>query len=153
MMKGVWRQIHFLLAFGSALFLFLASVSGFILGIEALLDQTKPQSIESLEDYSLKTTLEALDANIKEVFAVSKVGKVAGCIVTEGTIKKGSKVRLLRDDVVIHEGDLSQLKRFKDDVKDVREGTECGAAFANYQDIQVGDRIECFELEQVAVEL
>ena len=84
---------------------------------------------------------------------VSKVGKVAGCIVTEGTIKKGSKVRLLRDDVVIHEGDLSQLKRFKDDVKDVREGTECGAAFANYQDIQVGDRIECFELEQVAVEL
>lgn len=92
-------------------------------------------------------------ANIKEVFAVSKVGKVAGCIVTEGTIKKGSKVRLLRDDVVIHEGDLSQLKRFKDDVKDVREGTECGAAFANYQDIQVGDRIECFELEQVAVEL
>ncbi len=92
-------------------------------------------------------------AEIKEVFAVSKVGKVAGCIVTEGTIKKGCKVRLLRDDVVIHEGDLSQLKRFKDDVKDVREGTECGAAFANYQDIQVGDRIECFELEQVAVEL
>jgi translation initiation factor IF-2 len=92
-------------------------------------------------------------ANIKEVFAVSKVGKVAGCIVTEGSIKRGCKVRLLRDDVVIHEGDLSQLKRFKDDVKDVREGTECGAAFANYQDIQVGDRIECFELEQVAVEL
>ena len=92
-------------------------------------------------------------ADIKEVFAVSKVGKVAGCIVTEGTIKKGCKVRLLRDDVVIHEGDLSQLKRFKDDVKEVREGTECGAAFANYQDIQVGDRIECFELEQVAVEL
>lgn len=92
-------------------------------------------------------------ADIKEVFAVSKVGKVAGCIVTEGTIKKGCKVRLLRDNVVIHEGDLSQLKRFKDDVKEVREGTECGAAFANYQDIQVGDRIECFELEQVAVEL
>ena len=92
-------------------------------------------------------------ADIKEVFAVSKVGKVAGSIVTEGTIKKGCKVRLLRDNVVVHEGDLSQLKRFKDDVKEVREGTECGAAFANYQDIQVGDRIECFELEQVAVEL
>lgn len=92
-------------------------------------------------------------ADIKEVFAVSKVGKVAGCIVTEGTIKKGCKVRLLRDDVVIHEGDLSQLKRFKDDVKEVREGTECGAAFANYQDIKVGDRIECFELEQITVEL
>lgn len=92
-------------------------------------------------------------AEIREVFSVSKVGKVAGCMVTEGTIKRGCKVRLLRDDVVIHEGDLSQLKRFKDDVKEVREGTECGAAFANYQDIQQGDRIECFELEEVAVEL
>ena len=92
-------------------------------------------------------------ADIREVFAVSKVGKVAGCFVSEGTIKRGCKVRLLRDDVVIHEGDLSQLKRFKDDVKEVREGYECGAAFATYQDIQVGDRIECFELEQVAVEL
>lgn len=71
MMKGVWRKIHFLLAFGSALFLFLASISGFILGIEALLDQTKPQTIHSLEDHSLKTTLEALDANIKEVFEIS----------------------------------------------------------------------------------
>lgn len=92
-------------------------------------------------------------AEIREVFAVSKVGKVAGCMVTEGVIKRGCKVRLLRDDVVIHEGDLSQLKRFKDDVKEVREGTECGAAFANYQDIQTGDRIECFELEQVEIEL
>ncbi|MDG2321133.1 MAG: translation initiation factor IF-2 [Rhodospirillaceae bacterium] len=92
-------------------------------------------------------------AEIREVFMVSKVGKIAGCMVTEGQIKRGSKVRLLRDDVVIHEGDLSQLKRFKDDVKDVREGTECGAAFANYQDIQVKDRIECFELEEVATEL
>jgi translation initiation factor IF-2 len=92
-------------------------------------------------------------AEIREVFMVSKVGKIAGCMVTEGQIKRGSKVRLLRDDVVIHEGDLSQLKRFKDDVKDVREGTECGAAFANYQDIQVKDRIECFELEEVVTEL
>lgn len=92
-------------------------------------------------------------AEIREVFAVSKVGKVGGCMVTEGIIKRGCKVRLLRDDVVIHEGDLSQLKRFKDDVKEVREGTECGAAFANYQDIQQGDRIECFELEQVEIEL
>lgn len=92
-------------------------------------------------------------AEIREVFAVSKVGKVGGCMVTEGTIKRGCKVRLLRDDVVIHEGDLSQLKRFKDDVKEVREGYECGAAFANYQDIQQGDRIECFELEEVAIEL
>jgi translation initiation factor IF-2 len=89
-------------------------------------------------------------ANIREVFNVTKVGKVAGCMVTEGVIKRGCKVRLLRDNVVIHEGDLSQLKRFKDDVKDVREGYECGIALANYQDIQKGDVIECFEMEKMA---
>ena len=87
-------------------------------------------------------------ANIREVFNVTKVGKVAGCMVTEGIIKRGCKVRLLRDNVVIHEGDLSQLKRFKDDVKEVREGYECGMALANYQDIQKGDVIECFEMER-----
>ncbi len=89
-------------------------------------------------------------AAIREVFSVTKVGKVAGCMVTEGVIKRGCKVRLLRDNVVIHEGDLSQLKRFKDDVKDVREGYECGIALANYQDIQKGDVIECFEVERFA---
>ncbi len=92
-------------------------------------------------------------AEVREVFGVSKVGKVAGCMVTEGMVRRGSKVRLLRDDVVIHEGELSQLKRFKDDVKEVKEGTECGMAFANYQDIQVGDFIECFDIEEVAREL
>ncbi|MBT3237222.1 MAG: translation initiation factor IF-2 [Rhodospirillaceae bacterium] len=92
-------------------------------------------------------------AKVQEVFSVSKVGKVAGCIITEGQVKRGSRVRLLRDDVVIHEGELSQLKRFKDDVKDVKEGTECGMAFANYQDIQSGDMIECFDVEEVAREL
>ena len=89
-------------------------------------------------------------ANIREVFNVTKVGKVAGCMVTEGVIKRGCKVRLLRDNVVIHEGDLSQLKRFKDDAKEVREGYECGIALANYQDIQKGDVIECFEMERFA---
>jgi translation initiation factor IF-2 len=89
-------------------------------------------------------------AEIREVFNVTKVGKVAGCRVTQGVIKRGCKVRLLRDNTVIHEGDLSQLKRFKDDVKEVREGYECGMALANYQDIQVGDMIECFEMERVA---
>jgi len=92
-------------------------------------------------------------AEVKEVFAVSKVGKVAGCLVTEGQVKRGSAVRLIRDDVVIHQGELSQLKRFKDDVKEVTSGTECGMAFANYQDIQVGDMIECFDVEEVAREL
>ena len=91
-------------------------------------------------------------AEIREVFNVSKLGKVAGCMVTEGLVKRGAKVRLIRDDVVIHEGDLSQLKRFKDDVNEVK-GTECGMAFANYQDLKIGDRIECFEVEEVAREL
>ena len=89
-------------------------------------------------------------AEVREVFNITKVGKVAGCRVTQGVIKRGCKVRLLRDNVVVHEGDLSQLKRFKDDVKDVREGYECGIALANYNDIQKGDMIECFEIERVA---
>ncbi|OAN50193.1 translation initiation factor IF-2 [Paramagnetospirillum marisnigri] len=89
-------------------------------------------------------------ASIREVFNITKVGKVAGCMITEGTVKRGSKVRLLRDDVVIHTGDLAQLKRFKDDVKEVREGYECGMSFTNYEDIRPGDVIECFEIEEVA---
>ena len=92
-------------------------------------------------------------AEVREVFNVSKVGKVAGCMVTEGLVRRGAKVRLLRDDVVIHEGALSQLKRFKDDAKEVKEGTECGMAFANYQDIKAGDVVECFEVEELAPEL
>ncbi len=92
-------------------------------------------------------------AAIREVFAITKVGKVAGCMVTEGQVRRGAKVRLLRDDVVVHEGSLSQLKRFKDDVREVKDGTECGMAFENYQDIQAGDTIECFEVEEVAREL
>ncbi len=92
-------------------------------------------------------------AEIREVFNVSKVGKIAGCMVTEGMVRRGARVRLIRDDVVIHEGELSQLKRFKDDAKEVKEATECGMAFAKYQDIQVGDRVECFEVEEIAREL
>ena len=90
------------------------------------------------------------NAEIREVFNITKVGKVGGCFVTEGMVKRGAKVRLLRDNVVIHEGALGQLKRFKDDVKEVREGYECGMSFENYNDIQVGDIIECFEIEEVA---
>ncbi len=85
-------------------------------------------------------------ALIKEVFNITKVGKVAGCVVSIGSVKRGAKVRLLRDDVVIHEGMLKTLKRFKDEVKDVREGTECGMAFESYDDIKEGDVIECYEL-------
>jgi translation initiation factor IF-2 len=89
-------------------------------------------------------------AEIREVFTITKVGKVAGCYVTEGTVKRGAKVRLLRDNVVIHEGSLKTLKRFKDEVREVKAGMECGMAFENYSDIQRGDQIECFELEEVA---
>ncbi|MFN8948927.1 MAG: translation initiation factor IF-2, partial [Alphaproteobacteria bacterium] len=88
-------------------------------------------------------------AEILEVFNITKVGKVAGCRVTEGKVLRGNKVRLLRDNVVIHEGTLSTLKRFKDEVKEVVVGQECGMAFDNYQDIQKGDQIECFEVETI----
>ncbi len=90
------------------------------------------------------------NAEIREVFQITKVGKVAGCFITEGMVKRGAKVRLLRDNVVIHEGALGQLKRFKDDVREVREGYECGMSFENYNDIQVGDVIECYEVEEIA---
>ena len=90
------------------------------------------------------------NASIRDVFNITKVGKVAGCLVTEGTVRRGAKVRLLRDNVVIHEGTLKTLKRFKDEVREVREGYECGMAFENYQDVQTGDVIECFEIEEVA---
>ena len=89
------------------------------------------------------------NAEILEVFNISKVGKVAGCKVTEGVMRRGSKVRLIRDNVVIHEGDLSTLKRFKDEVKEVQSGQECGMAFTNDQDMQKGDVIECFDVETI----
>ena len=89
------------------------------------------------------------NAEILEVFNITKVGKVAGCRVTEGTVERGAGVRLIRDDVVIHEGELSTLKRFKDEVKDVSGGQECGMAFLNYQDMRAGDVIECFRVEHI----
>ncbi|MEQ8389854.1 MAG: translation initiation factor IF-2 [Thalassospira sp.] len=91
-------------------------------------------------------------AEIRDLFTISG-NKIAGCMVTEGTVKRGAGVRLLRDNVVIHSGELSTLRRFKDEVKDVREGYECGMSFAKYNDLQVGDMIECFENEEIAVEL
>ncbi|WP_086463741.1 translation initiation factor IF-2 [Oceanibaculum nanhaiense] len=90
------------------------------------------------------------NAEIREVFNITKVGKVAGCMVTEGMVKRGAKVRLLRDNVVVHEGTLKTLRRFKDEVREVNNGYECGMAFENYDDIRAGDVIECFEVEEVA---
>jgi translation initiation factor IF-2 len=86
------------------------------------------------------------NAEIREVFNITKVGKVAGCMITSGVVKRGAGVRLLRDNVVMHEGTLKTLKRFKDEVREVREGYECGMAFENYDDMRTGDVIECFEL-------
>ncbi|AWI89478.1 translation initiation factor IF-2 [Methylobacterium sp. DM1] len=89
------------------------------------------------------------EAQILQIFDVSKVGKIAGCRVMEGVVQRGAHVRLLRNDVVIHEGRLSQLKRLKDDAKEVTAGYECGMSFQNYQDMRVGDFIECFNVEEI----
>lgn len=89
------------------------------------------------------------NAQILEIFNVSKVGKIAGCRVTDGTIERGANVRLIRDGVVVHEGKLAQLKRFKDDAKEVVAGQECGMSFESYQDMRQGDVIECFRVEEI----
>jgi translation initiation factor IF-2 len=89
------------------------------------------------------------NAQILEIFKVSKVGNIAGCRVTDGTVERGANVRLIRDNVVIHEGKLSQLKRFKDDAKEVSAGMECGMAFEGYQDMRQGDVIECYRVETI----
>ncbi len=86
-------------------------------------------------------------AKIKKVFKITKVGKIAGCEITEGVVKRNIKVRLLRDNVVIHEGDLATLKHHQKEVDEVKEGTECGMSLANYEDIKEGDLIECFEIK------
>ena len=88
-------------------------------------------------------------AEIRKVFEITKVGKVAGCMVTDGVVKRGAGVRLLRENVVIHTGELTQLKRFKDDVREVARGYECGLSFANFQDLREGDVVECYETEMV----
>ena len=88
-------------------------------------------------------------AEVRKVFDITKTGKVAGCYVTEGLVKRGAGVRLLREGVVIHNGQLSQLKRFKDDVREVARGYECGLSFAGYNDLKEGDVVECFEIEMV----
>jgi translation initiation factor IF-2 len=89
------------------------------------------------------------NAQILELFHISKVGVVAGCRVTEGVVQRGARVRLIRDNVVVHEGKLSTLKRFKDEVAQVQAGQECGMAFENYQDMRVGDVIECYNVEEI----
>ena len=112
-----------------------------------LVDDVK-KAMSGLLAPSLRETMLG-NAQILEVFNISKVGKVAGCRVTDGTVERGANVRLIRDNVVVHEGKLSTLKRFKDEVKEVQSGQECGMAFENYGDMRVGDVIECYRIETI----
>ncbi|HFC29423.1 MAG TPA: translation initiation factor IF-2, partial [Oceanospirillales bacterium] len=88
-------------------------------------------------------------AEVKDVFRSSQFGSIAGCIVLEGSVKRDNPIRVLRDNVVIFEGELESLRRHKDDVKEVKSGTECGIGVKGYDDIQAGDEIECFERVEV----
>jgi translation initiation factor IF-2 len=112
-----------------------------------LVDDVRAAMSGLLEPTIRETTLG--NAEILEVFHISKVGKVAGCRVTDGVVRRGEKVRLVRDNVVIHEGMLSTLKRFQDEVREVQAGQECGMSFESYQDLKQGDVIECFSVETI----
>jgi translation initiation factor IF-2 len=112
-----------------------------------LVDDVK-KAMSGLLSPTLRETMLG-NALILEVFNISKVGKVAGCRVTDGTVERGANVRLIRDNVVVHEGKLSTLKRFKDEVKEVQAGQECGMAFENYGDMRAGDVIECYRVETI----
>ena len=90
---------------------------------------------------------------IREIFKASKVGTIAGCFVLDGVIKKGANIRLLRDDAVIYDGQLDSLKRFKDDVKEVKSNFECGLSIKNFDDLKVNDKLEAYEHVQVARKL
>jgi translation initiation factor IF-2 len=92
-------------------------------------------------------------AEIRQVFRISKVGAIAGCMVTQGTVKRSARIRLLRANVVIHTGELDSLKRFKDDVREVKEGFECGLNLRGYNDIEEGDQLEFFEIKEIARQL
>jgi translation initiation factor IF-2 len=115
--------------------------------IYALVDDVK-KAMSGLLAPTLRETMLG-NASILEIFKVSKVGNIAGCRVTDGVVERGANVRLIRDNVVVHQGKLSQLKRFKDDAREVVAGQECGMAFENYQDMRAGDVIECYRVESV----
>jgi translation initiation factor IF-2 len=116
--------------------------------IYELLDEVKAHLSGLLAPSRRETTLG--HAEVREVFTITKVGKIAGCRVVDGLIRRGARVRLLRDDVVIHDGALGSLRRFKEDVREVREGFECGIGIEGWSDLREGDLIEAYEVEQVA---
>ena len=115
---------------------------------QALIDEIK-LALSGLLDPTINEKIIG-NAEVKEVFYISKVGKVAGCMVIEGSIFKSKPVRVLRDDVVIHQGELDSLRRFKDDVGEVKSGTECGVGIKNYKDIRPGDKVEVFDRKEEA---
>ena len=112
------------------------------------IDQVK-QAVSGLLSPEVKERIVGL-AEVKDVFSSPKLGDIAGCMVMEGYVRRGLPIRVLRDNVVIYEGELESLRRFKDDVNDVRSGTECGIGVKNYNDVRPGDQIECFERFEVA---
>ncbi len=112
-----------------------------------LLDDIK-NMLEGRLDPELKENIIG-NAEVLEVFKISKTGNIAGCLVNDGTVKKGEHARLIRDDIVVYEGKIAELKRFKDDVKEVQSGQECGIAFDNNEDIKSKDKIECFEVKEI----
>ncbi|MCP1674746.1 translation initiation factor IF-2 [Natronocella acetinitrilica] len=115
------------------------------------IDQVK-QAISGMLSPEIREEIIGL-ANVRDVFKSSKLGAIAGCLVEEGVVKRSNPIRVLRDNVVIYEGELESLRRFKDDVNEVRSGTECGIGVKNYNDVKVGDQIECYERYEVAREL
>jgi translation initiation factor IF-2 len=115
------------------------------------IDEIK-SAIEGMLSPEIKETIIG-NVDVRDVFKITKVGTVAGCYVTDGRVTRNSKVRVIRDGVVVHQGAIDALKRFKDDVKDVVRGFECGISIKNYQDIQVGDNLEIFEETSVARKL
>ncbi|MEQ8239207.1 MAG: translation initiation factor IF-2, partial [Cyclobacteriaceae bacterium] len=106
---------------------------------------------DAMEGMLEPKSVEVITGNIevREVFKISKVGTVAGSYVTEGTVKRSNKVRLVRDGIVVYEGEINQLKRFKDDVQEVKKGFECGLSIKNFNDIKEGDIVEGFEMKEV----
>ena len=117
--------------------------------VRALFPHVRPAQRQAAQVQALRDSATLGEARILQVFGVSKIGKVAGCLIQDGRVERGASVRLIRDNVVIHEGKLSTLKRFKDEVKEVGSGQECGMAFERYEDIRQGDVIEIFEREEV----
>jgi translation initiation factor IF-2 len=116
--------------------------------IYAMVDDIKAAMSGMLAPEKREVTLGMVE--VRQVFTVSKVGTIAGCMVLDGIVKRGAKVRVLRDDVVIHDGELDSLKRFKDDVKEVKANFECGLSVKNFNDLKVGDKIEVYEIVEVA---